>query len=205
MSTTPAANAEPEESSASPSRRAWSRFEDNSGFRSIEDDVNVISRGRKGSTPHDWRSTLTVTLAALVCCSGVPSAPAQNSEPPTVMASLSVSRIQPEFFPTGVREPTNGPAPRTADRTDWPVITLNRPPTDAEAWEKFDSEFRPEYRSTSPVKRQIETVKFGLDTTVFAVDRFVKSIRDHADFNFDQGACSVCAQPFPEGFWATRA
>ena len=54
-------------------------------------------------------------------------------------------------------------------------------------WEKFDSEFRPEHPSQSPIKRQIETAKFGLDTTVFAVDNFVKSIREHADFSFDRG------------------
>jgi hypothetical protein len=64
---------------------------------------------------------------------------------------------------------------------------LHGKPTDTEAWEKFESEYRPEQRSPSPLKRQIETAKYGLDTTVFAVDRFVKSIRNHADFEFDQG------------------
>ena len=103
------------------------------------------------------------------------------------MASLSVSTIQPEFILTRVREQPDCPAPRGAERIEWPLPALHGKPTDIEAWEKFDSEFRPAHRSPSPVKRQIETAKYGLDTTTFAVNRFVKSIRDHADFEFDQG------------------
>jgi hypothetical protein len=103
------------------------------------------------------------------------------------MASLSVSTIQPEFILNRVRERPDHPAPQVIERTDWPIPVLHGKLTDTEAWEKFESEYRPEQRSPSPVKRQIETAKYGLDTTVFAVDRFVKSIRDHADFEFDQG------------------
>lgn len=103
------------------------------------------------------------------------------------MASLSVSTIQPEFFLTSVCEVPDHPAPRVTERTDWPLPVLHGKPTDTEAWEKFESEFRPEQRSPSLVKRQIETAKYGLDTSVFAVDRFVKSVANHADFNFDQG------------------
>jgi hypothetical protein len=116
------------------------------------------------------------------------------------MASLSVSTIQPEFMLTSVREQPDRPPPRVAERTDWPLPLLHRKPTDTEAWEKFDSEFRPEKRSPSPVKRQIETAKYGLDTTVFAVDRFVKSIRDHADFEFDQGNLRRTRTNSREGF-----
>ena len=139
------------------------------------------------SIANRWHSIVTVTVAWIACWSVVPSAAAQKSESPMVMASLSVSTIQPEFILTRVRERPDCPAPRVAERTDWPLPMRRHKPTDAEAWEKFESEFRPEQRSPSPVKRQIETAKYGLDTTVFAVDRFVKSIRDHADFEFDQG------------------
>jgi hypothetical protein len=103
------------------------------------------------------------------------------------MASLSVSAIQPAFFLGSVSQRTDRQTPRVLERADWLLRAPQRAPTDNEAWEKFESEFRPEQRSPSPVKRQIETAKYALDTTVFAVDRFVKSIRDHADFNFDQG------------------
>lgn len=85
--------------------------------------------------------------------------------------------MQPKVILKSVRE-----------RPDRPVPALHRAPTDADAWDKFEGEYRPEPRSPSPVKRQIETAKYGLDTTAFAVDRFVKSIRDHADFEFDQGS-----------------
>ena len=151
------------------------------------EDVMNVSSGRKPSTLNNWRSTLTVTVACIACWSVVPYATAQKSESPVQIASLSVSTIQPEFFLTSVRERPDRPAPRVAERTDWSIVTPHRPPTDVEAWEKFDSEFRPEQRSPSLVKRQIETAKYGLDMTAFAVDRFVKSIRDHADFEFDQG------------------
>jgi len=37
------------------------------------------------------------------------------------------------------------------------------------------------------VKRQIETMKYGLDVTVFSVDRFVRNIQQQADFRLDKG------------------
>ena len=146
-----------------------------------------MSTCSKRSILTHWRSTLAVTVACIACWSAVPSATAQKSQPPVLIASLSVSTIQPEFFLSSVRERPDRPAPQVIERTDWPIRVFHRKPTDAEAWEKFESEYRPEQRSPSLVKRQIETAKYGLDTTVFAVDRFVKSIRDHADFEFDQG------------------
>ena len=146
-----------------------------------------MSSCSRQSIANRWHSILTVTVACIACWSAVPSATAQKSQPPVLVASLSVSTIQPEFMLTSVRERPDRPAPRVTQRTDWPLPMRHRKPTDTEAWEKFESEFRPEQRSPSPVKRQIETAKYGLDTTVFAVDRFVKSIRDHADFEFDQG------------------
>lgn len=95
--------------------------------------------------------------------------------------------MQPEFFLNSVRERPDQQALRAVERDHWPIPVLHRKPTDTEAWENFESDFQPEQRSSSPVRRQIETAKYGLDTTVFAIDRFVKSIRDHADFSFDQG------------------
>ncbi|HUJ08957.1 MAG TPA: hypothetical protein VL171_02940 [Verrucomicrobiae bacterium] len=133
-----------------------------------------------------WHSILTVTVTCIASWSTARAAPAQKSESPTVMASLSVSTIQPEFTLAKLRERPNLPAPQIGERTDWPLPVRHGKPTDAEAWEKFETEYRPEPWLRSPVKRQIETVKYGLDTTVFAVDHFVKSIRDHADFEFRQ-------------------
>jgi hypothetical protein len=147
-----------------------------------------------------WHSILTVTVSCIACSLAAPSAPAQKSESPVVMASLSVSTIQPEFILNKVREQPDRPAPRITERADWPLPAAHGKPTDIEAWEKFDSEFRPEKRSASPVKRQIETAKYGLDTTVFAVDRFVKSIRDHADFEFDKGNLHRTRASSREGF-----
>ena len=143
-----------------------------------------MSSCNRQSIASRWHSILTATIA---CYLTAPLAIAQKPESPTVMASLSVSTIQPQFILTRVREQPVRPAPQVIQRTDWPTPTLHGKPTDAEAWEKFEAEYEPQHPSSSPVKHQIETVKYGLDTTVFAVDRFVKSIRDHADFEFDHG------------------
>jgi len=61
-------------------------------------------------------------------------------------------------------------------------------PTNAEAWERFESDYSPPQKSPSTIKRQIESTKYGLDTAVFAVDRFTKNVEDQADFSFDQGS-----------------
>ena len=68
------------------------------------------------------------------------------------------------------------------------MLVPQRKPTDIEAWEHFEAEYSPSQKSPSPVKRQIQTAKYGLDTVVFAVDRFVKSVENQADFSFDQGS-----------------
>jgi hypothetical protein len=61
-------------------------------------------------------------------------------------------------------------------RTDWSIAAFYRKPTDGEAWNAFQSEYRPANQNPSPVKRQIENTKYGLDATIFAIDRFVRSI-----------------------------
>ena len=66
-------------------------------------------------------------------------------------------------------------------------ILMPRLPTDAEAWERFEAEYSPPQKSPSLIKRQIETAKYGLDTAVFAVDRFTKNVENQADFSFNQG------------------
>ena len=80
-----------------------------------------MSSCSRQSIANRWHSILTVTVASIACWSAAPSAPAQKSESPTVMASLSVSTIQPEFMLTSVREQPDRPAPRVAERTDWPL------------------------------------------------------------------------------------
>ena len=67
------------------------------------------------------------------------------------------------------------------------MLIPHRIPTDAEAWESFEAEYSPPQKSPSPIKRQMETAKYGLDTVVFAVDRFTKNVENQADFSLDQG------------------
>src|ERR1043166_1477199 len=99
-----------------------------------------------------WRSALTITVGCVAGWSAVTSATAQKSEPPVLVASLSVSTIQPESILNSVREPPGHPAPQMIERTDWPIPVLHRKPTDAEAWEQFEADYQPETRSRSDRK-----------------------------------------------------
>ena len=74
------------------------------------------------------------------------------------------------------------------EREIHPILMPQRKPTDTEAWVRFEAEYSPPQESSSPVKRQIENTKYGLDTAVFAVDRFVKNVQSQADFSLDQGS-----------------
>jgi hypothetical protein len=157
---------------------------------------------RKRSILTQWRSTLTMTVASVAWWAAVPSTPAQESKSPALIAFLSVSTVQPEPILNSVRERADQRALRNVERDHWPITVPHHKPTDMEAWEKFDSEFRPEQQSPSLVKRQIETAKYGVDTTLFAVDHFVKTIRDHADFELDQGGLHRTRANSREGFIA---
>lgn len=73
------------------------------------------------------------------------------------------------------------------ERDRQPMLVSHCKPTEAERWERFEAEYTPANTNPSAIKRQIETAKYGLDTAVFAVDRFVKNVESQADFSFDQG------------------
>jgi hypothetical protein len=102
------------------------------------------------------------------------------------MASLTVPPITASSIRSNISERTDRQLP--AERELQPMLIPHRKPTDAEAWEGFETEYSPPQKSPSLVKRQIETAKYGLDTAVFAVDRFVKNVQSQADFSFDQGS-----------------
>jgi hypothetical protein len=102
------------------------------------------------------------------------------------MASLSISTTPAESIHSNISERIDRQA--LTDREPRLILVASRKPTDAEAWESFEAEYSPPQKSPSLIKRQIETAKFGLDTAVFAVDRFTKNVENQADFSFDQGS-----------------
>ena len=102
------------------------------------------------------------------------------------MASLSDSTITAAYSRTNANERTDRQA--LTVREPQPMLMPGRKPTSAEVWERFEAEYCPPRKSPSPIKRQIESAKYGLDTAVFAVDRFFKNIENQADFSFDQGS-----------------
>jgi hypothetical protein len=101
------------------------------------------------------------------------------------MASLSVSPFTAASIRTNISERTNRQLP--AERELQRILMSSRKPTDAEAWNQFETEYSPPQKSPSPIKRPIETAKYGLDTALFAVDHFVKNVQSQADFSLDQG------------------
>lgn len=145
-----------------------------------------MNRCRKHCICNHWRPIVSGTVACVTCWSAVPSATAQQSESPFLMASLSVSPTTAASIRSDISPGTNHQ--HLAERDLQPILTPHRLPTNAEAWERFEAEFSPPQRTPSSIKRQIETAKYGLDTAVFAVDRFVKNIRSQTDFSFDQGS-----------------
>ena len=145
-----------------------------------------MNRCSRHSILSHWRSTITGTVACVSCWSAVPSATAQQSESPFLMASLSISTIPAGSIHSNISERIDRQA--LTDREPRPILVASRKPTDAEAWESFEAEYSPPQKSPSLIKRQIETAKYGLDTAVFAVDRFTKNVQNQADFSFDQGS-----------------
>ena len=142
-----------------------------------------MSSYSKYSVLSHWRSTLSATVACITCWSAVLSATAQES--PSMVAFLSISTIPAASIRNAIIERADLRALTERDRQA--ILTSHRAPTDAEAWERFEAEYSPPQKSPSLIKRQIETAKYGLDTAVFAVDRFTKNVENQADFSFNQG------------------
>ena len=127
-----------------------------------------------------------MTVECLVVWSVLPVAIAQESAAPIFVASLSVAAA-PEIIPNYASDPPDGPPPQASPSIDRPPPVLHHKPTEVDAWARFETEYQLPKQSLRLVKRQVESAQSGLDTTVFAVDRFIQSLRDHADFEFDQG------------------
>jgi len=145
-----------------------------------------VSRYSKRSILNQWRSTMSGTVVCLSCWSAVPSATAQEAESSGLMAFLSVPTTTATCSGTNLNERVD---PQTlTGREVQPMRMSQGKPTDIEAWEGFEAEYKPPQKSVSPIKREIETAKYGLDTAVFAVNRFVASVKNQADFSFDQGS-----------------
>lgn len=129
------------------------------------------------------RHTL-ITLLVVNLTGGV-AVFAQQSEPAVLLAVLLLPAVPPDWLLTNA--PSIPPAPPTVMRHDASITVVRRLSREQAAWARFEQEFRPARRNPSQFKHHLETAKYGLDTTVFAADRFLKEVRDLADFEFDQG------------------
>ena len=145
-----------------------------------------MSRSSKRSIFNQWHSTISGTVVCLSCWSAVPTASAQQSESPSLLASLSASTTSAASGRTNTNERADYQALTLRERQ--PMLMSDRKPTDAEAWERFEADYSPTQKSPSPIKYRIESAKYGLDTAVFAVDRFFKNVESQADFSLDRGS-----------------
>jgi hypothetical protein len=102
-----------------------------------------------------------------------------------MMAFLSVSTTTAASNRTNASERTYRQA--LTLREAQPVLMSDRKLTSDEAWARFETDYSPTQKS-SAIKRPIESAKYGLDTCVFAVDRFFKNVENQADFSLDRGS-----------------
>ncbi len=101
------------------------------------------------------------------------------------MASLSLSTISSQYGRTNANERLDR---RSLAVPESPLTLVpDAKATSAEAWERFETDYSPPRKSPLSIKREIASAKYGLDTAVFAVDRFFKSVESQADFSYEQG------------------
>jgi hypothetical protein len=146
---------------------------------------DVLGR-HKTSVHFRLQQGLQVELGCLLCWFAATSVTAQESDVPALVASLVLSTVPPLPILSRLHEQLDSQARHHVEYADGGITALRDQSPDAEAWAKFETEYRPERQNPASFRSQIETAKYGLDTTLFSVDRFVKSIREHADFGFDQ-------------------
>lgn len=130
---------------------------------------------------------LQVGLGCLLCWFAASSVSAQKSDPTPVVASLSGSTVPAELFQKYLWETSGRWEARLAERPNGGIIEPHRAPTEGEAWEKFDADYRPHQPSSVPVIRQLESAKYLLDCATFGADRFCRNIQDNLQFKFANG------------------
>lgn len=139
---------------------------------------------QRTSRPH-WHAMLIGLVMGAVLRAAVPPTTAEEPKSTALVASLSLA---PAPSLPGLNAGAEPPAPRPLHPltvTNWPITKPVHNPTDGEAWQTFEAEYRLPNKNPSLIKRQIETVKYGLDTAAFGIDRFVKNVRDRADDTFN--------------------
>lgn len=147
----------------------------------------LTGAGRRPTAEFCRQWGLVAELGCLLGWIAIPAATAQNPAVAPIVASRSVAIVAPGALGSHLGKPVTNWVTHFADRPNGGLIAPHRAATEFEAWEKFAAEYQPKSPNASLVKRQIEIAKYGLDTSVFAVDRFVKNIREELDFEFNQG------------------
>lgn len=83
------------------------------------------------------------------------------------------------------------------------LITPRRDLSTVEQWQQFESEFGIREQNPSMLKRQIASVKFGIDTIIFAADKLLNDVQDsliweRIDGNWQHGNLAPPAPRLPD-------
>ena len=133
------------------------------------------------------REYLPIELGCLLCWFVTTSVTAQKSEPPMLVASVSVATVPSKVQEKSLREPATLFVVRLPEDCNAVITEPPHVDTEEDVWEKFEAEYRPQQPSSSLVMRNIESAKYCLDFATFGFSRLIKNIRDSAVFKFDQG------------------
>jgi hypothetical protein len=157
----------------------------NSGYNGWEQKIIAREDGKR-STHCPCLSKWLPIIACVVFWMILASVRAQDS-PPALVASLSASTTQTEFFLSNASDRTAPTSMRTLATGTRRIVAKERANTDDEAWSQFEAEYRPQSSIGSPIKHQIESAKYGLDCAVFAFRRLSRSIDGAVRFKLDRG------------------
>ncbi len=147
--------------------------------------VVTSSKGRILSNP--LRQILTATTAWLCICALSPRVSGQDAKSVTTIASLPGSNIPMDYLLQPVANTSPRPSPKFTDQKQRPVVATRKSNRGKDTWEYFETEFGLQQRSTSPVKRQIESAKYTVDVSLFTVNRIVRQIQDESELKLDRG------------------
>jgi hypothetical protein len=79
---------------------------------------------------------------------------------------------------------TNNVKPRVSATNITATATARRPVTSGDRWERFETEFGVKRRNDSPVLDSLQTAKYQLDRTTFAVQELMDTVEQSLSFDY---------------------
>jgi len=147
------------------------------------------------------RSGLKLGMAGLLGWGTTGVGIAQDNDAPLLFAALSITTEAVPDWRRAAREATNARSVQITERANWQIKEPRRALTEAEAWNRFEAEYRPAHRSLSPIKRQLESGKYALDIITYRYDRIIRDLDRHLQFTLAPGEPRQAARPTANTQW----